>query len=134
MNLTTPYALNSKPVTLDDYLENCIVSIGTEDGKRVIHYFGYGYYADGTYPDDQPYRFIEYTGFIVPLRDALQVGISAYERDNGEYYKQYALICNSAHCEYIYQHYDNGQMPQVLNESAINLDTPDGVYLVLAGR
>lgn len=117
-------------LTLKDYLEKTVVSIETDEEGKKIHYCGYGYLSDDS--SGKPYRFLEYTWFTVPLEEALEAGISEYECENGDQYKQYIEDCSEEICIHHYEHYDNGKMPKIIKEKDVDMNTPDGVYILLS--
>ena len=114
---------------IDEYSEYTIVQIFTEDGVKRIHYYGYGYYAhqDG----EKEYRFLEYTWFIVDLAEALKMGLYEYESVFCDQYKTYITDCTEEECAEIYEHYDNGEMPKLIFVDEVNMDTPDGAYIMI---
>jgi len=113
-----------------DFYERTVIGIEPgDDGEKAVHFYGYGYCADdGT---ETPYRFVEYTWFIAPLRDVLKVGFESYEGDNGDRYKQYITDCTEEKMNEIYKHYDNGNQPTVIKEEEITEDTQFGCYIVI---
>lgn len=112
------------------YIGNVIVELSTEDDKRFIHFYAYGYVTDNQ-KEETPYRFLEYVWFIVPLEEVLEVGIGEYECENSDQYKQYIEDCTEENCNYRYEHYDNGKMPKVIKEKDVDMNTPDGMYILL---
>jgi len=115
---------------MQDFYEKTVVGIEPgENGEKDVHFFGYGYCAeDGT---DTPYRFVEYTWFIVPLKEVLKTGFASYEGDNSDQYKQYITDCTEESMYDIYMHYDNGSQPVVIKEEDISENTPFGCYIVI---
>ena len=120
------YLLDGTPI--DDYSENTIVEICTKGEDRLIHYFGYGYYA---HEDGKPYRFLEYTWFIAPLEEALKMGLHEYESENCDQYKTYIEDCTEEECVEFYEHYDNGKTPKLIYVDEVDMNTPDGVYILI---
>lgn len=114
--------------TIADYSENTIVEISTQIQRRTIHFFGFGYYA---HENGKQYRFLEYTWFIADLRKALKMGLYEFESEYQERYKQYITDCTEEECVEIYEHYDNGKMPKLIYADEVNMDTPDGVYIIV---
>lgn len=113
-------------IELGDVEEHTIIAVEEENGRKYVHFFGYGYYADdGT---DTPYRFLEYTFLIAPLEDVLKEGVADYESNHQDSCKQYITDCNEEKCLDIYRHYDNGKQPKLLSE--LTLDTPVGTYII----
>lgn len=121
--------LDPRDVTADDYSESTIVQIYTDKEGRHIHYYGYGYYAHQG--EDKPYRFLEYTWFIAPLEEALEMGLYEYESENCDQYKTYITDCTEEECKEFYERYDNGEMPKLIFVDEVNMDTPDGVYIMV---
>lgn len=120
--------MNTNPkdnITFDD----TVFAIETdENGKRVVHIFGYGYCADdGTETDC---RFVEYTFFYVPLDEVLAKGLGEVEDEYGPDVKQYITDCSFEKMMEIYHHYDNGQCPVQI--TAITADLPDGCYVLVS--
>lgn len=109
------------------YEDKTIISIDVNNGVKTIKYLGYGYYAEDT---DTPYRTLEYCWFEVPLKDALEVGAYEYESKHLDEYKQYIGDCTREECEMFYEQYDNGKAPKVLHESELDMDTPNGMYIL----
>jgi len=115
--------------TLDEVLERTIVEIFTDGGEKKIHYYAYGYdCCDG---GKTPYRFVEYTFFIAPLREVLDKGAYLYEEDFGYQYKQYVEDCSEEKCLNNYLHYDNGNEPVLLDELKLSMYTPNGMYILI---
>lgn len=125
--------IEKKPedVVSDDYCEATIVEIYTDGGTRYVHYMGYGYYSVEDDDEVKPYRFTEYTWFIVPLRDVLKTGIYNYECENADQYKQYIEDCTEERCKEIYETYNNGEMPKLIFEDEVDMNTPDGFYILV---
>lgn len=117
--------------TIADYEDKTIVGIEMEYGKKVVHFYGYGYYSEGCDGDEAPYRFLQYCGFTAPIEDVLKAGVSEYESDNQDQFKQYINDCTEAKCIDFYEHFDAGRMPQLLKKEDLNIDTPLGVYILL---
>ena len=114
--------------TIADYSENTIVELITDDKGRLIHYYGFGYYA---HEDGKPYRFLEYTWFFAELKKALEKGLYEYEDEYQDQFAQYITDCTEEECVKFYEHYDNGDMPKLIYVDEVNMDTPDGVYILL---
>lgn len=112
-----------------EMIESTIFGIENDDGKKVIHYYGYGYYCDGD--DEKPYRFLEYTFFYGNLQEVLEIGISEYEGEYSDAVKQYITDCTEEELGDIYEHYDEGVPPIPIHESEISLDIPCGVYVLV---
>ena len=91
---------------IGEVIERTIISIEMHDGKKAIHYYAYSWFADDS--SETPFRFCEYTGFIVDLERALKYGISCYEGEYQEQIKQYIYDCTEEKCVDFYNHYDNG--------------------------
>lgn len=97
-------------------------------GTRCVHFWGYGYYVGE--PDDMPYRMVEYTGFVVSLKEALKYGILNFEGEFSDQYKQYISDCSEEELQAIYRGYDNGHAPEKIKLCDISMTTPDGMYSV----
>lgn len=121
-------SVKHKTTTADDYVDSTIIEICDWDGIKSVHFMGYGYRRDR---EDPPYLFTEYTWFISPLESVLKEGFAEYEEQNQEFYKQYIEECDEERCRWIYEHYDNGEMPKFIYEDEINMDTPYGTYILL---
>lgn len=116
-------------MTLNDVIDKTIVEINT-DNEPYIHYLAYGYYAD-----DKRCILVEYTGFYVQMKDIFDFGsVYEYELEFGCDYKQYLTDMNDDKLFDCYTHYDNGNMPKIINEKDIDINTPSGVYIVIPGR
>ncbi len=122
--------LDPSDLTLADYEEKTIVGIEMEGGKKVVHFYGYGYYSDGCDEDEKPYRFLEYCWFTAPIEEVLKAGVSEYESDNQDRFKQYITDCTEAECKKMYETYDNGRMPMAIDKEDLNADTPNGIYIL----
>lgn len=120
--------IDQEGMTINDYLEKTVVGIETDEEGKKIHYYGYGYISDDC--SDKPYRFLEYTWFIAPLKDVLEFGIREYESEYQDQFKQYITDCTKEQCGSIYEHYDNGNIPKLMLESDVDMNTPDGCYIL----
>ena len=112
---------------MSKYLEASVVNVELdENGEKVVHFYGDSYYSeDGT---DTPYRFTSYSWGYVPLKEIVENGMP-----NGDWYselKQYINDCTEKQLDEIYEHYDNGKMPQIID--GLTMDTPLGCYIILA--
>lgn len=106
--------------------ERTIFAIEKDHHQKYVHFFGYGYYADdGT---ATPFRFVEYTWCYVPLDEVLEMGFEEAEAQYGPEVKQYITDCNEEQMIDIYEHYDNGNMPIVL-DGKLTSETPCGTYI-----
>lgn len=117
----------------ENFLEKTIIRIFEEDGRKMIKYLAYGYIADGVMTE--PYRFLEYCWFEVPLKDVLEFGVSVldFESDSGwEYRQNIEDLETEEDVKIRYMSYRNGKMPEILENDDINLNTPCGVYMVAA--
>lgn len=116
-----------------DFINLCdktIISIETHsDGKRYVHYMGYGY--DTGDKDDKPCRFVEYTFMYCELKKALLKGIFKWEDENQEFFKQYITDCSEEEMRVMYARYDNGNSPNLILYTAVNEETPDGIYILI---
>ena len=112
---------------MSQYLEASAVTIELNDGgEKVVHFLGDSYYADDG--SKTPYRFTEYSWGYVLLKDVISNGMP-----DGDWYgelKQYIIDCNEKQLDEIYEHYDNGKMPQVIEE--LTMDLPLGCYIILS--
>ncbi len=114
---------------IGDIIERTIISIEKQDGRKVIHYYAYSWYADDS--SETPFRFCEYTGFIVDLDKTLLYGISCYEGEYQEQIKQYIYDCTEEKCVDFYSHYDDGKPPKFISEKDVSMATPYGVYILI---
>ena len=106
-----------------------IIEVFTDtDGTRYVHFLFFVYYVGE--PDDMPYRIVEYTGFIIPLKVALKYGVLKFEAEFGDQYKQYVIDCSEKRLHTIYRQYDNGHAPEKIKLCDISMTTPDGMYSV----
>lgn len=111
--------------------EDLVFGIETEkDGTKIVHLYGYGYYADSSDPDGKDYRFVEYTFFYVPLSEVLERGISDVESEDSEFIKQYITDCTYEGMLEIYHHYDNGNCPTPITCDQLSMDLAEGVYVL----
>lgn len=113
----------------DTYEECLIVGIEKDNDKKVVHFYGFGYYTEGD--EENPYRFLEYTFFYMPLDEVLTMGVSEAEGEFGQEYTQYLTDCTRDEMENIYEHYDNGNKPTELKKEDLNMDTPLGIYILI---
>ena len=107
-------------------LENTLISIEMIDGVKYIHYLGFGYHNGSL--DDKPYRWVDYTWLICPLKEALEYGISKWEGDNQEFVKQYIEDLSAEEIEDIFEknNYD------ILEENEIDENISCGIYWYVA--
>lgn len=112
-----------------DLCDKTIVDIYTAElGTKRIHFLAFGYC---TFDDEEkPYRFVEYAFFDVRLDIVLKVGVSNFEVDRSSEYTQYIEDCDAETMISRYEHYDNGKTPPMLNVADLNMDTPDGMYIL----
>lgn len=115
---------------MNDTFPTIIDLLTDTDGTRYVHFLGYGYYVGE--PDDMPYRIVEYTGFVIPLKVALKCGILKLETEFGDQYKQYVIDCSEKELHTIYLQYDNGHAPEKIKLCDVSMATPDGMYSVYA--
>lgn len=106
-----------------DYKTIFAIETGTE--RKFVHFLGYAYYAEDQ--GDKPYRFVEYCFHYVPLDEVLSKGFRAAEIDGSDSIKQYVKEISLSGVFDIYNHYDNGNPVQVLQEFK---DAPDGIYIL----
>lgn len=115
---------------LKAYLHNTIIGLSTEmingQPERFVHFFGYGYPAE---EDGKEFAFLEYTFHYGPLKDVLTEGFAEYEQkyNSGT---NYITDCTEKELIDIYEHYDNGNKPLLLDISSLSERTPDGTYIV----
>lgn len=116
---------------INNFEGKTIIGIEEENGKKIVHFYGYGYYSEGAQDEKTPYRFVEYTFFYAPLEEVVEVGVSNYESEYSDQIKQYIMDCTRLGCEKIYETYDNGNPPILLNKEKLSIDTPKGVYILI---
>ena len=115
---------------LKAYLHNTIIGLSTEmingHPERFVHFFGYGYPAK---EEGREFAFLEYTFHCGPLKDVLAEGFAEYEQkyNSGT---NYITDCTEKELIDIYEHYDNGNKPLLLDISSLSERTPDGMYVV----
>lgn len=114
-------------------LEDTVIALETYGGDRVVHFYGYGYCAEQDNGKGE-YRFLEYCGYEVPLDEVLSMGFIEAEQSQMDSVKEYIRDCTEDECMDIYAHYDNGNEPTFIKESEIDMNTPDGVYIVRYGE
>lgn len=107
-------------------LENTLISIEMIDGVKHIHYLGFGYYNGEPY--DKRYRWVDYTGLICPLNDALEYGISKWEEDNQEFVLQYIADLSAEEIADIFERNDY----DILEENKIDENINCGTYWYVA--
>ena len=107
-------------------LEKTLISIEMIDGVKYIHYSGFGYHSG--WPEDKPYRWVDYTGLMCPLKEALEYGICKWEADNQEFVTQYMEDLSEEEMDNFFKenHYD------VLKESEIDENIGCGIYWYVA--
>jgi hypothetical protein len=121
-------------LTYSDLIDRTIIQIFTtldqaERETRYIHFFAYGYCAgDGS---DKDHRFLEYTWFIAPLQKVLNIGVREYESEYSDEVKQYIEDCSEQTMIERYTHYDAGECPLPISESKLDMNIPDGTYILL---
>ena len=120
----------STKFALCDVEEKTIAEIITENSGRYVHFFGYGYYSEDE-STGKPFRFLEYTWFIAKLEDVLKEGFLEFESEHQDEYKQYLTDCTEAECLRFYRTYDNGNEPKLIQSDLVDMNTPDGVYILL---
>lgn len=97
------------------------------DGRRVVHFLGYGYRTDSS--DEHDCRFLEYTGFYIPFPIVLDHGLLAVESEHGEYFTQYVTDCTFDEMMDMYHHYNDGECPTPVE--ALTADLPNGTYVFI---
>ena len=117
-----------------DVIGKTIVDIYTlfENGTetRHIHFMAYGYRSDSK-TDDKDHRFLEYTFFTAPLQKVLDYGVVLYESDFGCESKQYIEDCTADVMLDRYLHYDAGKCPLPIPTDKLDINIPDGLYILL---
>lgn len=113
---------------MNDTFPTIIDLLTDTDGTKYVHFLGYGYYMGE--PDDMPYRMVEYTGFVIPLKVALKYGVLKFEGEFSDQYKQYIGDYSEEELQAIYRGYDNGHAPEKIKLCDISMTTPDGMYSV----
>ena len=118
------------PLTYEEWFENDVFTIFIDyDGEKKVHFYGYGYYADDS--SKTPYRFLEYIGFIYPLKDVLYMGFVEFEGEYQDSVKQFMTDCTEEEMIDIYNHYDEGNMPTKIWIDEITPHTPCGCYILM---
>lgn len=107
-------------------LENTLISIEMIDGVKHIHYFGFGYYNGN--PNKSPYRWVDYTGLICPLKAALEYGLSKWEMDHQAFVTQYIEDLSAEEIEDIFEKNDY----DILEENEIDENINCGIYWYVA--
>lgn len=117
-------------ISVDEMIrrECTIFYIEEAEGKRWVHYMGYGYYAGE--PENQPYRLLEYTHCTGELSHVLSVGLKKYEEEYAPECKQYIANCDYTMLKSVYQMYDCGNAPKQIKAENIDIDTPCGCYVL----
>lgn len=111
------------------YLEKTIFAIEKENSEKIVHFYGYGYYGEGTYDDDKKYRFVEYTYAYMKLSEVLKLGFQEAEVVASAFVNQYITDCFLEGLERIYDTYDNGRKPKEVDQITESL--PEGVYIYM---
>lgn len=111
------------------YEDHTIFGIEEEEGKKIVHFYGYGYYVGEE--SGKSYRFLEYTFFYAPLEDVLshEGGFDGYEIAHSDSVKTYITDCTQEELNDIYEHYDCGRKPVEISEKDI-ASAPLGVYVL----
>ena len=107
-------------------LEHALISIEIIDEVKYIHYSGFGYFSG--WPKDKPYRWVDYTGLLCPLNDALEYGISKWEEDNQEFVTQYIENLSAEEIADIFERNDY----DILEENEIDENINCGTYWYVA--
>lgn len=111
---------------MKDYEDRTLFSIIENGNEKLVHFWGYGYYAGS--PDNRPYRFVEYTFFIATLSDVLKEGFFEYESSHSDKFKQYITDCDEKELIDIVEHYDDGNSP--IEVQNITEDISCGCYII----
>lgn len=112
----------------DQYLDKDIIDIFEINGEKYIHFFGYGYESEENKDNGfKEYRILEYVGFCVPLHDVIKCGYSEYLDRYSEFFKQCISDVTYMELTDAYQHWDNGNEPEFLEE--LTLETKPGCYI-----
>lgn len=109
-----------------DYKTIFAIETGTE--RKFVHFFGYVYYAERFDDNPSQYCLVEYCGYYVPLDEVLSKGLRAAEMDNIDLAKEYVKDILYQEIIKIYNEYDDGNPPSLLEELTKN--TPDGIYIL----
>lgn len=120
--------MRADTLSVDELCEATVVRLTTENDEKIISFLGYGYYSEDS--SENPYRFVDYSDFEVPLSEAMP-DIRKYESDEAGKYKQYIDDCSEQDMRKAYLEYDNGNMPALIDVKDISETTPDGCYIVL---
>lgn len=107
-------------------LENTLISIEMIDGVKYIHYLGFGFYNGE--PKERPYRWVDYTGLIFPLKEVLEYGLSKWEEENQELVIQYISDLSTEEIENIFDEHDY----DILEENEIDENINCGMYWYVA--
>ncbi len=112
-----------------DYELCPIISIITDDDKkRYIHYHGHAYLVDLVSRD---YHLINYTFAVFDFQFVLNNGgVVIFMLKNDEFFKQTIHTCTENEIVNIFNTYNNGAKPTVIREALINMNIPDGMYIV----
>ncbi len=96
-------------------------------GERSVRFLGYGF----TDHEHCQFVFWRYADFEAPLEDVLDEGFGNYEECNcstksgeDERFSEYEDMVD------VYLSIDNGKPPVLIREGKIDMNTPDGVYLL----
>ncbi len=117
------------------YIECDFYSIEKDNStkEKLIHIWGYIYYA-GDDKDKTPYRDLEYTGFMMPLKDFLAEDFDYDSVQSG--LNQYISNITKKEAEerlerYWYYHVfpNDDERPTPLSYDEITMDTPYGDYV-----
>lgn len=107
-------------------MEKTIISVETIDGEKMCHFMGYGYLSD-IVPSAQ---LVEYCGFYLPLSFVVERGMAHCESEYGPEVKQYITDLMEEELIEVYNTYDNGNAPVPMDESAMSMAMPEGVYII----
>ena len=103
-----------------------VFAVEQESEKKYVHLFGYIYCSDDL--TFKPYRNLEYTFLYIPIEEAVEKGLNKAEMEYQETVKQYVADIDYEEILSIYNNYDNGKPPMMLDK--LTLDTPVGTYIL----
>ena len=125
---------------LKEVLEHSLVLLTTGQGaskERILQFLGYGYLSEDD--GDKPYRWVSHRLFIALLKDVIEGGIvtrhgiNYFKYEFDEEYKFRADIedIDNKTCAGCYFGSQYGYSPAMLNASELNMETPDGIYILM---
>lgn len=105
-------------------LEDTLISIYKQDGKKMLRYFGYAYNAACSDNEENSFRWVEYCGLEVDLEEVIRSGAKNYENQNGSEVKQYITDMNCGDVDTLLSREIH---PIVISEN-LTEDIPCGIY------